>query len=160
MNPIHRGADRSARLHLFQELSTLAQQFAHTPLLRQGRGGVLPMFPASMPRPLQPFGGSRSGAGTAVHSTSSIGHSRGLTCGASAGLGSAPWGGIWVSDRIAIFQPARSFRNTPTTRLSFHRVLHPFQDPDGLRVLQLLDHRQRCLHFLPPSAGGFSRGDG
>ena len=41
MNPIHRGADRSARLHLFQELSTLGQQLTHTLLLRQGLGGVL-----------------------------------------------------------------------------------------------------------------------
>ena len=30
MNPIHREADRSARLHLFQEVSTLGRQFAHT----------------------------------------------------------------------------------------------------------------------------------
>ena len=31
---MHREADRSAGLHLFQELSTLAQQFAHTLLFR------------------------------------------------------------------------------------------------------------------------------
>ena len=40
MNPMHPDADRSARLHLFQELSTLGQQLAPTLLLRQGRGGI------------------------------------------------------------------------------------------------------------------------
>ncbi len=38
MNPLHRDADRSAGLHLFQELSTLGQQLAHTLLFRQGCG--------------------------------------------------------------------------------------------------------------------------
>ena len=54
---MHRGADRSAGLHLFQELSTLGQQLAHTLLFRQGFGGVKPMFPASTSRTLQPFSG-------------------------------------------------------------------------------------------------------
>ena len=76
MNPIHRDADRSAGLHLFQELSTSGQQLAHTLLFRQGLGGVKPMFPASTPRPLQTFGGSWSGTGAAVHTASSIGHCR------------------------------------------------------------------------------------
>jgi hypothetical protein len=44
MNPMHRDTDRSAGLHLFQELFTLAQQLAHTLLFREGCGGVLPMF--------------------------------------------------------------------------------------------------------------------
>ena len=57
---MHRDAGRSAGLHLFQELSTLGQQLAHTLLFRQGLGGVKPMFPASTSRPGQPFGGSRS----------------------------------------------------------------------------------------------------
>jgi hypothetical protein len=39
---IHRDADPSAGLHLFQELSTLGQQLAHTLLLRQGLSGVKP----------------------------------------------------------------------------------------------------------------------
>jgi hypothetical protein len=39
---MHPDADRLARLHLFQELSTLGQQLAHTLLLRQGRGGFPP----------------------------------------------------------------------------------------------------------------------
>ena len=34
------------------------------------------MFPARTPRPLQPFGGSRSGTGTAVHTAPSIRHCR------------------------------------------------------------------------------------
>ena len=55
---MHRDTGRSVGLHLFQELSTLGQQLAHTLLFRQGRGGVKPMFPASTSRPLQPFGGS------------------------------------------------------------------------------------------------------
>jgi len=66
--PMRREAAGSAGLHLFQELSTLGQQLAHALLLRQGCGRVKPMFPASTARPLQPFGGSRSGAGAAVHS--------------------------------------------------------------------------------------------
>jgi hypothetical protein len=37
----------SADLHLFQELSTLGQQFAHALLFGQGRGAVKAMFPAS-----------------------------------------------------------------------------------------------------------------
>ena len=37
---MHRDPDRSVGLHLFQELSTLGQQFAHTLLFRQGLGGV------------------------------------------------------------------------------------------------------------------------
>jgi len=56
---MHRNATRS----VVQELSTLALQFAHTLLLRDGCGRVFPVFPASMPRPLQPFDGSRSGTG-------------------------------------------------------------------------------------------------
>src|SRR5450432_683646 len=64
MNPIHREAVGSARLHLFQELSTLGQQFAQALLFREGRGRVLPMFPASTARPLQCFGGARSGTST------------------------------------------------------------------------------------------------
>ena len=51
MNPMHRETDRSAGLHVFQELSTLGQQLAHTLLLRQGLGRIEPVFPASMPRP-------------------------------------------------------------------------------------------------------------
>jgi hypothetical protein len=47
---MHRYADRSAGLHLFQELSTLGQQLAH-PLLRcHGLCGVKPMFPATAPK--------------------------------------------------------------------------------------------------------------
>jgi len=48
---MHRETDRSAGLHVFQELSTLGQQLAHTLLLRQGLGRIEPVFPASMPRP-------------------------------------------------------------------------------------------------------------
>jgi hypothetical protein len=48
------------------------QQLAHTLLFRQGLGGVLPMFPASTPRPLQPFSGARSGTGAAVHTAPSV----------------------------------------------------------------------------------------
>jgi hypothetical protein len=36
MNHMHRDVGRSAGLHLFQELSTLGQLLAHTPLFRQG----------------------------------------------------------------------------------------------------------------------------
>ena len=61
---MHRDAVRLVGLHLFQELSTLGQQFALTLLFRQGPGGVKLMFPASTARPLQPFGSPRSGAGT------------------------------------------------------------------------------------------------
>jgi hypothetical protein len=43
MNPMHREVGRSAGLHLFQELTTLGQQLAHTLLFRQGLGGVKPM---------------------------------------------------------------------------------------------------------------------
>jgi hypothetical protein len=39
MNPVHRDTDRSAGLHLFQELSTLGQQLTPTVLLRQDRRG-------------------------------------------------------------------------------------------------------------------------
>jgi hypothetical protein len=46
-------ADRSAGLHLFQELSTLGQQFTPTLLFREGCGRVLPMFPASTVGPRQ-----------------------------------------------------------------------------------------------------------
>jgi hypothetical protein len=38
VNPTHPDPERSAGLHLFQELSTLGQQVAHTLLLRQGLG--------------------------------------------------------------------------------------------------------------------------
>jgi hypothetical protein len=38
MNPMHRDVGRSAGLHLFQELSTLGQQLAHTLLFREGCG--------------------------------------------------------------------------------------------------------------------------
>ncbi len=72
MNPKHRDPGRSVGLHLFQELSTLGHQFAHTLLFRQGLGGVLPMFPASMSRPLQLFAGARSGTRAAVHAASFI----------------------------------------------------------------------------------------
>ena len=34
MNPVHRDTGRSVGLHLFQELSTLDQQLAHTLLFR------------------------------------------------------------------------------------------------------------------------------
>ncbi len=34
------------------------------------------MFPASISRPLQPFGGARSSTRNAVHAASSIGHRR------------------------------------------------------------------------------------
>ena len=37
---MHRDADRSAGLHLFQELWTLDQQFAHTLLVCQGLGNI------------------------------------------------------------------------------------------------------------------------
>jgi hypothetical protein len=74
MNPMHRDTDRSAGLHLFQELSTLGHQLAHTLLLREGHGRIEPMFPAGTSRPRQPFGGSRSGTGAAVHTASSVCH--------------------------------------------------------------------------------------
>jgi hypothetical protein len=44
MNPVHRDTDRSAGLPLFQELSTLGQQVAHTVLLCQGFAKIKPMF--------------------------------------------------------------------------------------------------------------------
>jgi hypothetical protein len=43
MNPMHRDTGRSVGLHLFQELSTLGQQLAHT-LLLLGRGGRESVF--------------------------------------------------------------------------------------------------------------------
>ena len=49
----------SVGLHLFQELSTLGQQLAHTLLFRQGLGGVKPVFPARPPGPRQPLQISR-----------------------------------------------------------------------------------------------------
>ena len=49
MNPMHRDTGRSVGLHLFQELSTLGQQVAQHPFVRQGCSGVKPMFPAGMP---------------------------------------------------------------------------------------------------------------
>ena len=69
MNP---EAASSAGLHLFQELSTLGQQFAHPLLLGSGLGKIKPMFPARPPRPRQPFGGARSSTGAAVHTEPSI----------------------------------------------------------------------------------------
>ena len=41
MNPKYRDVGCSAGLHLFQELSTLGQQLAHTLLFRQGLGAIL-----------------------------------------------------------------------------------------------------------------------
>jgi hypothetical protein len=58
---MYRDAGHSVGLHLFQELSTLGQQVAHTLLLCQGLRGIEPMFPASTFRPRQPLGGARSG---------------------------------------------------------------------------------------------------
>src|SRR5882724_9393654 len=49
MNPMRRQISGLAGLHLFQEVSTLGQQLAHTLLLRQGHGRIKPMFE----RPLQ-----------------------------------------------------------------------------------------------------------
>lgn len=46
MNPMHREATGSAGLHLFQELSTLDQQLARTPLLDSRLGRIKPMLPA------------------------------------------------------------------------------------------------------------------
>jgi hypothetical protein len=66
MNPMHREARSSARLHLFQELPTLAQQLTHPLLLGQGLGRIKPMFPPRTSRPSQAFGGAWSGSGTAV----------------------------------------------------------------------------------------------
>ena len=71
MNP---EAASSDRLHLFQELSTLGQQFAHPLLLGSGLGKIKPMFPARPPRPRQPFGGARSSTGAAVHTASCACH--------------------------------------------------------------------------------------
>jgi hypothetical protein len=98
MNPMHLYA-RSVGLHLFQELSTLGQQLAHTLLFRQGCGGVKPMFPARTARPGRTFGGARSGTGTGVHPGFSVGHSRRPTFSALAGLGSAPQGALFISSR-------------------------------------------------------------
>jgi hypothetical protein len=42
MNPMHCDTGRSVGLHLFQELSTLGQQLAHTLLFRQGFKGICP----------------------------------------------------------------------------------------------------------------------
>jgi hypothetical protein len=148
---MHREAAGSARLHLFQELSTLGQQLAHTLLLCQGLRGMEPMFPARTPRPRQPFSGARSGAGAPMHTAPSVCHCRGLTCRASAGPGSAPRGGIRVSDRIAISQPTSSSWAGSLIRLS-HR-LKPFPDLDGLPARRSPDHRQRWSHFPRPSAG-------
>ena len=64
---MHRDTVRSVGLHLFQELSTLGQQLAHTLLFRHGLGGVKPMFPASASRPRQPFYSARSSTRAAVH---------------------------------------------------------------------------------------------
>jgi hypothetical protein len=137
MNPTHRDAGHSVGLHLFQELSTLGQQVAHTLLLCQGLRGIEPMFPARTPRPRQPFGGARSGTSATVHTASSIGHRRRSTCSASAGLSSAPGGRVRVSYRIAVFQPAGSMCGGSIIRPSFlHCLLKPFQDPDGLRLPQ------------------------
>jgi hypothetical protein len=67
---MHREAVGSAGSHLFQELSTLGQQFVQTLLFREGLGRIEPVLPASTSRPGQPFGGARSGSGTAVHTAS------------------------------------------------------------------------------------------
>jgi hypothetical protein len=83
---MRREATSSADLHLFQELSTLGRQLAHALLLRQSCIGVKPMFPATTSRPGQAFGGARSSADTAVHSTSTSSYRRGLASDASAGL--------------------------------------------------------------------------
>jgi hypothetical protein len=58
---MHCEAADLAGLHPFQELSTLAQQLAHTLSLRQGLGGVESMFPARTLGTRQSFGGTRSG---------------------------------------------------------------------------------------------------
>jgi len=50
---MHRDAGHSVGLHLFQELSTLGQQVAHTLLLGKGLRGIEPMFPASTSRTRQ-----------------------------------------------------------------------------------------------------------
>ena len=79
MNPMHREAADSVRLHLFRELSTLGQQLTHALLLGHGLGGIKPMFPARPSRPRQAFGGARSGTGTAVHTAFAIaGHRHAL----------------------------------------------------------------------------------
>ena len=134
MNPAHRDAGHSVGVHLFQELSTLGPQVVYTLLLCQGLRGIEATFPARPARPRQPFGGARSGTSATVHTASSVGHRRRSTCSASAGLGSAPRGGIWISHRIAVFQPTPSMWGGSIIRLSFfHCLWKPFQDPDGLR---------------------------
>jgi hypothetical protein len=70
---MHREGVGSAGLHLFRELSALAQQLTHPLSLGQRLGRIKSMFPARPPRPRQTFSGARSGTGTAVHTASFIG---------------------------------------------------------------------------------------
>ena len=73
---MHREAVRSAGLHLFQELSTLAPQLTRALWLCQGLRRIQTMLPARLPRPRQPFGGARPGTRTSVHAAPAIGHGR------------------------------------------------------------------------------------
>ena len=60
---MHReAAAGSARLHLFQELSTLGQQLAHPLLLGSDLGRIEAVLPARTP-----LGRARSGTGMPVH---------------------------------------------------------------------------------------------
>ena len=56
VNPMHRDTDRSAGLHLFQELSTSGQHLAHPLFFGEDLGRKEPVLPASRSRPCQPFG--------------------------------------------------------------------------------------------------------
>ena len=62
---MHREVTSSVSSDLFQQISTLDQQFTRTPVLSSGLGGVEPVFPARPPRPRPPFR-TRSSTGTAV----------------------------------------------------------------------------------------------
>jgi hypothetical protein len=83
----------SARLHLFQELSTLGQQLTRPLVLCAGLGRIKPMYPTGTPRPRYPFPGARSGTSTAVHTAFAIaGHRHALPRPAlAAHLGAELW---------------------------------------------------------------------
>ena len=90
------------------------------------------MFPARTPRPRQPFGGARSGAGTAAHAAS-------LMC-SSSGL-------VWLCP-MKIDRPAMKLNNflalfrkkglAPPAQIDVERRRHVFAFASPLQTFQLV----------------------
>jgi hypothetical protein len=69
---MHRYADRSAGLHLFQELSTLGQQLAHTLLFRTGLRQSIAHVSSEHAPTAPALQRCAVGTGAAVHTASSM----------------------------------------------------------------------------------------